>query len=132
MTFEEYKNNFENFLTGTGQVWLDSFYTTNRNFRHILIDMKFRRQTSKRFQGFSQEELIILLYKSNILKEPLDKTFTKLEVNDSVITSTGYLCTVTEIMPSGRVKIRPKNSLEIKTTLSSALVKVNPTVNLEF
>ena len=132
MTFEEYKNRFENFLTDTGQVWSDPFYTNNRNFRHILIDMKFHRETSKRFQGFSQEELVILLYKSNILKEPLDKTFTKLEVNDSVIISTGVVSTVIQIMPSGIVKIQPRNSLKIKTTLSSTLVKVNPTVNLEF
>lgn len=132
MTFEEYKNRFENFLTDTGQVWLHSFYKDNKNFRPILLDLRYSRNTSKRFQGFSERELIILLYKANILKEPLDKVFTQLEVNDIVLTSSGYLCTVTEIMPSGRVKIRLKNSLEIKTTLSSTLVKVNPAVNLEF
>lgn len=131
MTFEEYKNRFENFLTDTGQVWLDSFYKDNKNFRHILIDMKFHQETSKKFQGFSQEELIILLYKSNILKEPLDKTFTKLEVNDSVITSTGVVYTVTQIMPSGRVKIQPRNSFEIKSILSSDLIKITPQVSLE-
>lgn len=132
MTFEEYKNRFENFLTDTGQVWLHSFYKDNKNFRPILLDLRYSRNTSKRFQGFSERELIILLYKANILKEPLDKVFTQLEVNDIVLTSSGYLCTITEIMPSGRVKIRLKNSLEIKTTLSSTLVKVNPAVNLEF
>lgn len=132
MPFEEYKLAFEEYLSDTGQVWLHSFYKDNKNFKSILLDLKYSKNTSKRFQGFSQEELVILLYKANILREPLDKVFTQLEVNDIVLTSSGYLCTVTEIMPSGRVKIRFKNSLEIKTTLSSTLVKVNPTVNLEF
>ena len=52
MTFEEYKNSFENFLTDTGQVWLNSFYTINKNFRHILIDMKFHPEFSKSFKVF--------------------------------------------------------------------------------
>ena len=132
MSFEEYKLAFEEYLSDTGQVWLHPFYKNNRNFKSILLDLKYPRNTSKRLQDFSQEELIILLYKSNILKEPLDKTFTKLEVNDLVITGTGIVYTVIQVMPSGRVKIRLRNSLEVKNVLSSDLVKVLPQISLEF
>ena len=67
MPFEEYKLAFEEYLSDTGQVWLHSFYRDNKNFRPILLDLRYSTNTSKRFQGFSQEELVILT-PSNYLK----------------------------------------------------------------
>lgn len=131
MTFEEYKQRFQEYVTDTGLSWSHTFYQQNRNFRSILFDMKNHRETSKRFQGLSQDELLVLLYKANVLKEPLDKTFTRLQVNDTVITALGSLYTITHIMPSSRVKIRLKGGMHEKTTLASNLLKVLPQVNLE-
>lgn len=130
MTLAEYRSDFYYFLRDTDQLWRNPFYKSNKNFRNILIELRYYINSSQKLQGFSLEDLIVLLYKSNILKEPLDKTFTKLAVGDPVITGIGMLGTVFECLPSGRVKVRVKGTNEIKNMKSSILVKVTPEVEL--
>lgn len=80
--------------------------------------------------GFYGEDILKILYKANILREPLDNTFTKISVGDTVITKYNSLGIVEGFTPKGYAKIRLKGSGRLVHREPEKITIVNPRVDL--
>lgn len=111
MTFEEYKQMAEEFVSSDDYLFLAEFYKLNKNFQNLMYYFRYH-PGAEPLQGYSRDELLTFMYEANILCRPLDRAFREVSVGDTVLTPSGIKSVVTAIRPTGKLVMTSTSNIK--------------------